>query len=79
MADTLAGLTGATELGGVISCEWSLTNRFLPAWFLNGEDAYSQHVEDEPTLELTIMQEADAEGHGALAHHAHRSHQVHPH
>jgi hypothetical protein len=61
-ADTVAGLAGATKLAGAISVEWSLTNRFGPAWFLNGENEYSQHVELEPTLEMTLMQEADAEG-----------------
>jgi hypothetical protein len=61
-ADTVAALTGATALDGAISVEWSLTNRFGPAWFLNGLTAYTQHVELEPTLELTLMQEADSEG-----------------
>ena len=61
-ADTVAGLTGATALSGAISVEWSLTNRFGPGWFLNGKSAYDQHVELEPTLEVTLMQEADAEG-----------------
>jgi hypothetical protein len=60
--DTVAALAGATELAGAISVEWSLTNRFGPAWFLNGENEYNQHVELEPTLEVTLMQEADAEG-----------------
>jgi hypothetical protein len=61
-ADTLIGLTGATAYVGVVSFEWALTNRFGPAWFLNGATGYSQHVELEPTLEITMMQEADAEG-----------------
>ena len=60
--DTVAALTGASPLTGAVSVEWSLTNRFGPAWFLNGENEYSQHVELEPTLEVTLMQEADAEG-----------------
>lgn len=60
--DTVASLTGATKLAGAITAEWSLTNRFGPAWFLNGSNVYDQHVELEPTLELTLMQEADAEG-----------------
>ena len=46
----VAALTGATKLAGAISVEWSLTNRFGPAWFLNGENEYNQHVELEPTL-----------------------------
>lgn len=61
-ADTVAGLTGATALNGAVSVEWALTNRFGPAWFLNGLSGYTQHVELEPTFELTLMQEADAEG-----------------
>jgi hypothetical protein len=60
--DTVAAFTGATKLAGAISVEWSLTNRFGPAWFLNGSNVYDQHVELEPTLEMTLMQEADAEG-----------------
>ena len=60
--DTVAALAGATKLEGAITAEWSLTNRFGPAWFLNGENEYTQHVELEPTLEMTLMQEADAEG-----------------
>jgi len=60
--DSVAALTGATALTGAISVEWSLSNRFGPAWFLNGLNEYTQHVELEPTLEVTLMQEADAEG-----------------
>lgn len=62
LEDTVAALASATELAGAISVEWSLTNRFGPAWFLNGLNEYTQHVELEPTLEVTMMQEADAEG-----------------
>jgi hypothetical protein len=62
VADTVAALTGATALAGAISVEWSLTDRFSAAWFLNGKNEYDQHVETEPTLEVTLMQEADAEG-----------------
>jgi hypothetical protein len=62
MADSYAGLDAAPALSGAFSLEWALTDRFGPAWFLNGKNVYDQHVELEPTLELTLMQEADAEG-----------------
>lgn len=62
LADTIAGLVGAPALIGAVSVEWALTNRFGPAWFLNGLTGYTQHVELEPTLEVTLMQEADTEG-----------------
>jgi hypothetical protein len=62
LADTAAGLDAASPLTGAVSVEWAMSNRFGPAWFLNGENEYSQHVELEPTLEVTLMQEADAEG-----------------
>jgi hypothetical protein len=62
VADTAAGLDAAPALTGAVSVEWAMSNRFGPAWFLNGENEYSQHVELEPELTVTLMQEADAEG-----------------
>jgi hypothetical protein len=64
MADTYAGLAGATEMSHAVSLEWSMSNRFGPAWFLNGSNVYDQHVELEPELELTLLIEADDEGMG---------------
>lgn len=64
LADTQAGLAGATALARVISAEWSIADRFGPVWVLNGTSTFATDVETEPKLELKLMVEADAEGMG---------------
>lgn len=59
---TSVGL-GTTKLTRVLSVEWSLGDRFNPVWVLNSaNNSYVAHVESEPTFEITVVQEADAEG-----------------
>lgn len=67
MADTVAGLDAASPLDRPISFEWSLSNRFVPAWFLNQEVGFNAYVETEPELSVSMMMAADAEGMALLA------------
>jgi hypothetical protein len=68
LADTQAGLTGATALARAISASWSLDSRFGPIWALNrANSSWITHVETEPKLNCTLKVEADVEGMGLLA------------
>jgi len=66
LADTAAGLDGATALTRAISAEWNISDRFGPVWVLNGSTTWAAFVETEPKLEVKLMVEADAEGMGLL-------------
>ena len=66
MADTAAGLAGASLLTRAFTAEWSLTDRFEPLWTLNQSTTYDVTVESEPTGELTWRVAADATGMGLL-------------
>jgi hypothetical protein len=67
MDTTSAGL-GTTKLVRVLNANWHLSDRFGPIWTLNSAlQSFAAHVETEPTAEVTLLQEADAEGMGALA------------
>lgn len=61
-----AGL-GTTKLQRVLSVKITIGDRFSPVWVLNSaEDSYVAVVESEPTAEITLLVEADAEGMGFL-------------
>lgn len=62
LADTAAGLTAATALSRALSASWSVTDRFLPVWALNGTSTFPATVEAAPTAEVKLKLEADAEG-----------------
>ena len=62
VADTFAGLTGASALTRVVSVEWSITNRYSPAYFLDGTTSWGAYVEVEPTVGLKLKMEKDAAG-----------------
>lgn len=66
LADSAAGLDGATALTRAISAEWNISDRFGPVWVLNGSTTWAAFVETEPKLEVKLMVEADAEGMGLL-------------
>jgi hypothetical protein len=67
LADTQAGLAGATALSRVVSCEWSLSDRFGMIWPLNAaKPSWDGHVEKEPKLAASLLMEADADGMGLL-------------
>jgi hypothetical protein len=67
LADTYAGLTGATALARAMSVEWNISDRFGPVWALNGATTWAAFVETEPKLEVKLLMEADAEGMALLA------------
>lgn len=65
-ADTQAGLDGASALTRVVSAEWALSDRFNPAYFLDGSTDWAAAVETEPTLGVKVKMEKDAAGMGLL-------------
>jgi hypothetical protein len=62
IAGTSGGLAAADFMARVLSVEWSLTDRFEPLWTLNQSTTYDVTLESEPTGEVTLLVEADAEG-----------------
>jgi hypothetical protein len=66
LADTQAGLAGASALARPIEVEWSITNRYGPVWVLNGSTSFPAHVELVPELSVRLLLAADAEGMGLL-------------
>ncbi len=57
LADTAAGLTGATALARVLSVEWSLTDRFGPLFVLNNSTSFVTTLEQEPKLTCKLKDE----------------------
>ncbi|MGP1664828.1 MAG: hypothetical protein ACTS5I_02710, partial [Rhodanobacter sp.] len=66
VADTQAGLDAAVALTRVVSVEWELSDRFNPAYFLDGSTDWAAAVETEPTLGVKLKMEKDAAGMGLL-------------
>lgn len=65
--DTTSAGLGTTKLTRALSAELSLSNRYGPLWVLDStKDSWVAHVELEPTAQLTLMLEADAQGMGLL-------------
>jgi hypothetical protein len=63
LADTAAGLTGATALAGLISANFSINNRRAPFWPLNRANANNwQDIESVPDITMRLKLNADAEG-----------------
>lgn len=62
LANSAAALAGASALLRPISVEWSLSNRFGPAWYLNQQLGFNAYVELEPSLTVSLQLASDAEG-----------------
>lgn len=67
LADTFAGLSGASILTRVISAQWGLADRFGPVWALDNTTYPAATVETEPKLEVKLKLQADAAGMALLA------------
>jgi hypothetical protein len=60
--DPTSGALGTTKLLRVLSAEWSLGDRFNPLWVLNSaQNSFVAHVEAEPSAQVTLTLEADAQ------------------
>lgn len=67
LADSYAGLEGASALTRNFRAVWALRNRHGPIWTLNAsEDSWAAHVEIEPEMEVRLLVAADATGMGLL-------------
>lgn len=66
LADTQAGLSGASALTRVISTQWSMADRFGPVWALDATTYPAATVETEPKVEVKLKVQADAAGMGLL-------------
>jgi hypothetical protein len=67
LADTAAGLTGASALARPLTYNWDVSDRFGPLWALNAsQTSFATTVEKEPKVGAKMKMEADAEGMGLL-------------
>lgn len=67
LADTAAGLAGASALTRPMSAEWRISDRFGPIWALNSANAsWAAPVELAPKGSAKLKLAADAEGMGLL-------------
>lgn len=66
LADTQAGLAGASILEEPLEVEWSISNRYGPKWALNGETDWIAAIELVPEMGARLVLPADAEGMGPL-------------
>lgn len=65
--DATSGAIGTTKLLRVLEATVHIGDRFNPVWVLNSTlGSFAAHVESEPTAEITLLMEADAEGMAAL-------------
>lgn len=66
--DTTSAGLGTTQLTHAYSGEFSIKDRFGPSWTLNSSlTSFAEHVETEPSVGLTLLLAADAQGMGLLA------------
>lgn len=66
--DSSEATLGTTALNRAFSVEIAHTNRFAPVWALKGsEESYVANVETDPTMQVTIVLEADAQGMSLLS------------
>lgn len=66
--DTSYANLGTTKLTRLMSASWNISNRYGPLWVLDcAEDSFVTTIETEPTLEVTLMMEADAQGMALLS------------
>lgn len=68
LADTMAGLSGASAMSRPISVSWHMGNRFGPVFPLAtaGGTGFTADVELEPELTVKLKTQADSEGMGLL-------------
>lgn len=60
--DTHAGI-GTTKLGRLLTCNWRMGNRSNPLWVIDSsQSSWVAHVETVPSLECSMLMEADAAG-----------------
>lgn len=62
LADTWAGLAGASALTRAMNASWSMADRWGQVWALDGQTYWAASVETEPKVELKLKVEADAAG-----------------
>ena len=63
VADTWAGLAGASVFARCLSAEWKISNRFGPLWVIDSsKTSFAAHVETVPQARLKVTVEADAAG-----------------
>lgn len=63
VADAQSGLGAAAVLDRIISCEWSIGDRFSPVWPVNSAvTSYAAVVETVPSLEAKIKLAVDSNG-----------------
>ncbi|NMC54970.1 MAG: hypothetical protein GYA48_15190 [Chloroflexi bacterium] len=63
LSDTFAGLDAADPLQRVLSCSYSMADRFGAIWPMNRNlNSFGAVVETEPKPQLKLKMEADAEG-----------------
>lgn len=67
LADTYAGLAGATALGRVFSISWGIQNLSGPVWPINSSTTFAALTDLVPTSEGTIKMAVDDEGMALLA------------
>ncbi|MEN3331454.1 MAG: hypothetical protein V7641_819 [Blastocatellia bacterium] len=64
LADTQAGLTGASALAIDVAASFSIGNRFKPQHRLDGTTTFSSIVEQAPDCALSLVLDADDTGYG---------------
>ena len=62
LADTQAGLAGATAAARAFAATWSMNNVSGPVWPINNSTSWSAMVDTVPTAEGTVKMAGDAEG-----------------
>lgn len=66
--DPTFGALGTTKMTRVVETKFSIANRFNPVWALNSANpSFTAHVETDPTVQLELLMEADAQGMALLA------------
>lgn len=67
LADTAAGLDGASALTRIMTSGFNISDRFTQLWTLNrANSSWSVPVEQKPTVQMTLKVEADDTGMGFL-------------
>jgi hypothetical protein len=63
VADSWAGLAGASSFARCLSAEWRISNRFSPLWVIaSANGSWVAHVETVPQVRLKVLVEADSAG-----------------
>lgn len=63
VADSWAGLAGASAYARCLSASWKISSRFSPLWVIaSANNSWAAHVETVPQVRLKVLVEADSEG-----------------